>query len=89
VASNGLGLLALLFFCSLGWKVYEQARRQQGIIVEQKVDVRSGPGQENITLVTVHEGIKVSVRGAANGWYQVSLPNGWNGWLPRDSVRIL
>jgi len=88
-ASMVLGLLAGLFACSLGWKVYERGHRQQGIITEQKVDIRSGPGTENITVVTVHEGIKVSVRGEANGWYQVGLPNGWNGWLPHDSLRIL
>ncbi len=89
VASVALGMVALLLFCSLGWKVYERGHRLQGIIVEQKVDVRSGPGQENITVVTVHEGIKVNIRGEANGWYQVSLPNGWNGWLPRDCIRVL
>lgn len=88
-ASMVLGLLAGLLACSLGWKIYEKDHRQQGIITEQKVDIRSGPGPENITVVTVHEGIKVSVRGEANGWYQVSLPNGWNGWLRRDSIRIL
>ena len=89
MASMVLGLLAGLFACSFGWKIYEKGHREQGIITEQKVDIRSGPGPENITVVTVHEGIKVSVRGEASGWYQVSLPNGWNGWLPRDSLRIL
>ncbi len=89
VASITFGIVALFLFCSLEWQVYEKGHRQQGIIVEQKVDVRSGPGTENITVVTVHEGIKVNIRSQANGWYQVSLPNGWNGWLPGDSVRIL
>jgi len=84
-----LGMLAGLFACSLGWKIYERGHRLQGIITEPKVDIRSGPGPENITVVTVHEGIKVMVRGEANGWYQVGLPNGWNGWLPHDSLRIL
>ena len=63
--------------------------RRQGVIVEQNVDVRSGPGKENITVVTVHEGIVVQVRSESNGWYQISLPNGWSGWLPGSSVRIL
>jgi tetratricopeptide (TPR) repeat protein len=89
MASMTLGLLAALLASSAGWKIYEKEHRQQGIITEQKVDIRSGPGPENITVVTVHEGIKVAVRGEANGWYQVGLPNGWNGWLPHDSLRIL
>ncbi len=82
-------LLLLLFAGSLAWKVYQQDHRREGVIVEQKVDIRSGPGIENVTVVTVHEGIVVQVRGESNGWYQISLPNGWNGWLPGASVRIL
>ncbi len=81
--------LALLFGCSLGWKIYEKNYRREGVVVEQKVDVRSGPGQENITVFTVHEGIMLRVRGETGGWYQISAPNGWSGWLPGGSVRIL
>jgi len=88
-ASLAAVLFALLFAGSLAYKVYQQEYRRQGVIVEQKVDVRSGPGNENITVVTVHEGIMVRVRMESNGWYQISLPNGWTGWLPGSSVRIL
>jgi tetratricopeptide (TPR) repeat protein len=82
-------LLLLLFAGSLAWKIYQQDHRREGVIVEQQVDIRSGPGIENVTVVTVHEGIVVQVRSESNGWYQISLPNGWNGWLPEASVRIL
>jgi uncharacterized protein YgiM (DUF1202 family) len=84
-----IALLLVAVGCSLGWKIYDRAYRKQGVVIEQKADVRSGPGSENITVFTIHEGIKVRVRGSSNGWYQVGLPNGWNGWLPQDSVRIL
>jgi tetratricopeptide (TPR) repeat protein len=87
--SLAAALLLLLFAGSLAYKVYQQEYRRQGVIVEQKVDVRSGPGEENITVVTVHEGIVVQVRIESNGWYQISLPNGWTGWLPGSSLRIL
>jgi len=89
VGSLIAAVLVLLLGCSLAWKVYDQSHRLEGIVVEQKADVRSGPGTDNITVFTVHEGIKVQVRGEANGWYQVSLPNGWNGWLLQSSLRIL
>jgi tetratricopeptide (TPR) repeat protein len=82
-------LLMLLFAGSLAWKAYEQGHKREGVIVEQKVDIRSGPGAENVAVVTVHEGIVVQVRGESNGWYQISLPNGWTGWLPGNSIRIL
>jgi tetratricopeptide (TPR) repeat protein len=89
ISSLALGLLFLLFCGSLIWKIYERDYRQNGIVIAQKVDVRSGPGAENITVFSIHEGIKVRVLGTTNGWVQITLPNGWNGWLPRADVRVL
>jgi tetratricopeptide (TPR) repeat protein len=89
VASLCLGTLFVVFSFSLSWKIYERDFRKNGIVTEQKVDVRSGPGSGNMTVFTIHEGIKVRIHGFSNGWYQISLPNGWNGWLPKDDIRIL
>ena len=84
-----VGALTVLMAGSLAWKIYDRDFRQKGIVLEQKVDVLSGPGTGNITVFTIHEGIKVQIHGSSNGWYQISLPNGWSGWLPRESVGIL
>jgi tetratricopeptide (TPR) repeat protein len=89
IASLAAGLLFLVFCGSVSWKIYERDYRQKGIVIAQKVDVRSGPGTENITVFSVHEGIKVRVLENTNGWTQITLPNGWNGWLPREDIRIL
>jgi len=89
IASLVIACVFVIFGCSLCWKIYDRDYRKKGIVVEQKADVRSGPGSENITVFTVHEGIKVRVHEATNGWYQISLPNGWNGWLPQRYVRVL
>jgi tetratricopeptide (TPR) repeat protein len=84
-----VGILFVVFACSLSWKIYGKEHRKEGVVIEQKVDVRSGPGPENITVFAVHEGIKVRVHESSHGWYQISLPNGWSGWLPQDFLRIL
>lgn len=89
IASMVIAFLFVVFGCSLGWKLYERDYRKNGIVIEQKADVRSGPGPENITVFTVHEGIKVRVHELTNGWYQISLPNGWNGWLQQNYLWIL
>lgn len=83
------GALTVLLAASLAWKIHDRDFRQHGIVLEQRVDVLSGPGEENITVFTVHDGIKVRIHASTDGWYQISLPNGWNGWLPQSAVGIL
>lgn len=85
----GVGFLLIICASSLSWKIYDRDFRKKGIVVEQKVDVRSGPGIGNIAVFTIHEGLKVRVRRSSNGWYQISLPNGWSGWLSQTSLRLL
>jgi tetratricopeptide (TPR) repeat protein len=89
VGSLILALFLFAFIGSMTWKIYQVDHVREGVIIEQKVDVHSGPGTENITVVTVHEGILVRIRGESNGWFQISLSNGWNGWLPSSAIRIL
>jgi len=89
IAGLAAALLMILFAASLGWKLYQESHLQEGVIVAPKADIRSAPGGDGITVVTVHEGIKVQVRGEAGGWYQITLPNGWTGWLPPSALRIL
>jgi tetratricopeptide (TPR) repeat protein len=83
------GLLALAFAGSLAWKAYEAKHANRGVVVAEKVEIRSGPGTENITVFTLHEGTVLRVHSQVSGWYQVSLPNGWSGWLPANAVWIL
>jgi tetratricopeptide (TPR) repeat protein len=73
---------------SLAWKIYEQRHRRQGVIVAQTIEVRSGPGPGYMAVATVHEGTEIRVRGEAEDWHQISLPNGWSGWLPKASLLI-
>ena len=50
---------------------------------------QSGPGEDNTTLFTVHEGLKVRLRDQQGSWWHVSLDNGLNGWLPSDSLGVI
>ena len=83
------GFVFALFAGALTYRIIEKNTRREGVVVEQKAEVRSGPGSENITVFTIHEGILVRVRGESSGWVQVSLPNGWSGWLEKSVVRVL
>jgi hypothetical protein len=83
--SGGL-LLAVLVGAS--WHVtYDRLEgRRSAVVLEPSVEVLAGPGANNATLFTVHEGLIVEVRDVRAEWIQVSLPNGLNGWLARSAV---
>jgi len=57
------------------------------VVLDTAVEVLAGPGANNATLFTIHEGMTVQVRDDPGGeWLQISLPNGLNGWIPRDAA---
>lgn len=81
-------LIALLALCGLSW--YTTLDRVQGgrvaVVQLDAVDVLAGPGGKNAALFTVHEGLTLTIRAERDEWRQVSLPNGLNGWLPREAL---
>jgi tetratricopeptide (TPR) repeat protein len=83
--AGALALVAALFATALFYQMQQEAEGI-AIVMADKVDVRSGPGEENTVLFTVHEGTRMEVRSRVEHWTQVSLPNGLSGWVPAESV---
>jgi tetratricopeptide (TPR) repeat protein len=79
------GLCVLLTGGALGYAIQDRTSAQ-AIVMADRVDVLSGPSAENTVLFTVHEGTRLEVRNQRDGWYQVSLPNAMNGWVPSAVV---
>lgn len=79
------GLLAMTAGVALLYKARESSL-EVAIVMQDKVDVRSGPGEENTILFTVHEGTRMELRNRLEPWMQVSLPNGLSGWVPSSAV---
>jgi len=82
------GLLLALAVCAGSWRLtlggLEGARA--AVVLESTAEVLAGPGASNAVLFNVHEGLLLEVRGEGDGWLQVSLPNGLNGWIARKAV---
>lgn len=57
------------------------------IVIEQVVDVRSGPGTEQGIVFSIHQGTEVEIKRKRGEWTQVSLPNGYAGWLPAKQIQ--
>ena len=81
-------LLVVVFF---SWRATSESLEgaNRAVVLAPQVEVLSGPSANNPVLFTVHEGSALDVRAERDEWIQVSLPNGLNGWVPRDAVGIV
>ena len=83
-------LLILVLLCASWYATYQRLEgRSSAVVTERTVEVLAGPGQNNATLATVHEGLDVEVWGEREEWIQVRLPNGVSGWVPRTAVEVV
>lgn len=64
----------------------KNASQERGVVLEDELPARSGPGEENKELFKVYEGMSVKKVDIRNGWVEVKLPNGLTGWLPAEKV---
>jgi tetratricopeptide (TPR) repeat protein len=82
------GLLLVLGATAGSW--YATLERSEGtrvaVVLEDAAEVLAGPGRNNSTLFTVHEGLALRIRSEREEWLQVSLPNGLNGWIAREAI---
>jgi tetratricopeptide (TPR) repeat protein len=79
------GLLALIAVGGFLHKVLDQTAAH-AIVMQERVDVRSGPAEDNTVLFTLHEGTRLLVRNRREGWCQISLPNALSGWVPAATL---
>jgi len=81
-------LLAAVTLCAVSWAM--TLNRLEGVrwavVLEPAAEVRAGPGANNATLFTVHQGLTVEIRAERDEWLQVSLPNGLSGWIERQAT---
>ena len=80
-----LGLFMILGSSNLV-RIYWQETVQEGVILVEKADVLSGPASDSPVLFSIHEGLKVRIENDRPDWVQISLENGWNGWVKKDAL---
>ncbi len=80
-----LGLFMILGSSNL-LRIYWQETLHEGVILVEKADVLSGPASDSPVLFSIHEGLKVRIENDLPDWIQISLENGWNGWVKKDSL---
>ena len=86
LASIGFLTLFLILGSSNLLRIYGQETIREGVILVEKADVLSGPAGDSATLFSIHEGLKVRIENNLPDWVQISLDNGWNGWVKKDAL---
>ncbi len=61
-------------------------REDLAVVVRSQADVHAGPAMRESVSFTIHEGIRCRVLDDIEGWYHISLANGYNGWIERTAV---
>ncbi|MDZ7372747.1 MAG: tetratricopeptide repeat protein [candidate division KSB1 bacterium] len=81
---------ALTVLVGLFWAGALHAHRQlYGVILDAKVDVRSGPEGTATELFSLHEGTRVQIRKQTGNWCEIRLPDGKVGWVTRSSLEVI
>lgn len=87
--AGSLGVIFLVFFVFLFAKARDENFTNTGIIIAEKIDVRSGPKEDYLLQFTLHEGAKASVIKKVQGWCEIDLSRDLKGWIPETSVDII
>ncbi len=87
-----IGALFLFFMFSLillAVKIHDEHIVKRAIVMDGKVDVRSGPKEDYLLQFSLHEGTKIKIAEERQNWYEIDLSNDLKGWLPKDTVEII
>lgn len=89
---TGVALLLLAFF-SLGfslWQKTESQKSDSAIVMSSVSSVKSSPsGNASKDLFIIHEGTKVKILDTVDGWNNISLADGRQGWIQSGDIEVI
>ena len=81
-----LFILGLISFFGARSKANFEINSQMGVVLAQEAVLKSGADNSSDDILTIHEGLKLTLEDKIGDWYKVRLANGEIGWLPNDVV---
>jgi len=81
--------LALISAALLLIKEGAAAGDPAAVVLAETADVVSAPAADGTALFTVHEGLRVRIRARREGWAQIVLASGQNGWIPSSALGVV
>lgn len=84
-----LGLSIVLCLVSgaiLMAKVWSEQRQVKGVIMTEKVAVKSGPSRDLGTVFFLHSGAEFKIDKESQGWIEISLNKTFKGWVNENDI---
>jgi len=83
-------IILFLFGMLFSWQEYKEFHnREHAIIFTPTVTVKSSPSGNSVDLFVIHEGTKVRIIDQVEGWYEIRIANGSEGWLPASAMELI
>ncbi len=89
VAAGLLFVAAVPFGALLAAHAWYEENVHEAVVLEKTVAARDVPSESAKTSFEVHEGLKVRVLEDSGKYLRIRLPNGREGWAPKDAVAAL
>ena len=80
-----LGLVLVLLGGSYASRELERLGMGTALVTADEAEVRTGPGDYAITF-SLHDGSRLKLIEAREGWYEIRLADGKRGWIERNKV---
>ena len=86
--------LLLVLFSGFGYYQASQARTMieantEAIVLSPRVDVKGAPSNSGINVFVIHAGTKVQVMGERDGWVNIRIASGNEGWIPQTDCAVI
>ncbi|MDD3567565.1 MAG: tetratricopeptide repeat protein [Bacteroidales bacterium] len=87
------GIMSILFAVfSVIFSVQEKERvmlRDEAIIFQPVVTVKSSPGEAGKEIFIIHSGTKVQITKAIGQWVEIRIADGNKGWIPSETLELI
>jgi tetratricopeptide (TPR) repeat protein len=84
---GGLSLLGLsTVSLALAQSAHVQLAKQEAIVFQASVRVKSEPSSQGSDQFVIHQGLKIEIVEKDGDWLRIRLSDGNSGWLPSQSI---
>lgn len=85
IAGSSLVIVSLIAFALANSRTKMIQDSGRAVVLEREIVLRSAPDNQSKEVFVLHSGATVQLLDQIGDWYKVSLRDGVQGWLPKES----